>query len=129
MRNSLVTGALLGLWFASSAPARAVTGYDQDLGQTTACMLKVLKTVPGVSDAHLGISVDGGSEYPFLEYRATEQTHWLEPTRFTLQKGNSGQIWFQAMLPGIGRLDTHVTDDVVKKWREQCGVVAVVLLA
>jgi len=129
MPNSLVTGALLGLWFASSAPARAETDNDHDVGQTTACMLKVLMSVPGVSDAHLAISVDGGSEYPFLEYRATEQTQWLEPTRFTLQKGNSGQIWFQAMLPGIGRLDTHVTDDVVKKWREQCGVVAVVLLA
>jgi hypothetical protein len=125
-----VTGAFLAAWLAIAIPARAQTsGHALDLGQTTSCMLKVLNTVPGVSEARLGTSTNGGWIHPFLKYRAAEESHWVQPTRFDLQKSDKAKVWFMATLPGMGTLDTHVTNVVVQEWKQQCGVVAVVLLA
>jgi hypothetical protein len=45
-------------------------------------MLKVLKTVPGVSEPRLGNAASGEWSHPFLEYRALEGSHWEQPTRF-----------------------------------------------
>ncbi len=95
--------------------------------QTTECMLKVLKGVPGVSEPRLGSAASGGWTYPFLEYRATEDSRWEQPTRFDLQKSDDGRMLFIAMLPGMGRIDTHITRVVMQKWRARCGVEAAVL--
>jgi hypothetical protein len=109
-------------------PARAQTSNGAlHLKEATDCMLKALKAVPGVSQPRLGNATSGGWTHPFLEYRATEDSHWQQPTRFDLEKSDEGRILFVAMLPGMGRIDSHVTDVVVQKWKEQCGVDVVVL--
>jgi hypothetical protein len=98
------------------------------LEQTAECMLKVLKTVPGVSEPRLGNATTGGWTHPFLEYRAAEESRWIQPTRFDVQKPDDGHILFMGTLPGVGPLDTHVTDVVVQQWKLQCGVAAIVIL-
>jgi hypothetical protein len=129
MRNYLATVAFLAACFAMQSSARAQASDDAlSLSKTTACMLKVLRTVPGVSEASLGTSTDGGWDHPFLEYRAAEGSHWVQPNRFNLQKDDKGHVWFMAMLPGVGKIDTQVTDIVVKKWKMRCDVAAVVIL-
>ena len=111
-----------------AVPARAQNkDVPLHLKQTTECMLKVLKATPGVSEPRLESATSGGWTYPLLEYRAIEDSHWEQPTRFDLQKSDDGRMFFVAMLPGIGRIDTHVTRVVVQKWRARCSVEAAVL--
>ena len=105
-----------------------------ELQQKAECMLAILKATPGVSGARLGVSTRGGWTHPFLEYRADEKTRWVQPTRFDLQKRadrNLGKYWFLAILPGLTAvgedLDFHVTDAVVKAWKDQSGVQASIL--
>jgi hypothetical protein len=98
------------------------------LKQTTECMFKVLKAAPGISEARLGKSTSAGLARPFLEYRAAEASRWKQPTRFTLEQSRDGHSYFMAMLPGIGPIDTHVTNVVVQKWKVYCGVEATVLM-
>jgi hypothetical protein len=91
-------------------------------------MLKVLKSVHGDRDP----SVGGGVATPYVEYRAAENARWEDaPTRFVLQQSSKDAIFFQAMLPGmttVGSMpDTHVTNIVIKKWKTQCRVQAVIL--
>lgn len=108
-----------------------VSNASSDLTQVTACMLKALKTIPGVSQEVLGEAKSHGTTRPFIEYRAEEETRWEQPTRFTLQPSNGSRFWFMAMLPGLvapgSDLDLHITNVVVKKWKTQCGVEADVL--
>ena len=110
--------------------------------QATACMLKVLKTVPGVSNPRQGITVGipgqvqpapGRIPRPYVEYRAAEEARWTTPTRFIFESASRNEIYFQTMLPGMvstpsSMPDTHITDVVTKKWKEQCGVQADILL-
>jgi hypothetical protein len=93
-------------------------------------MLKVLKAVPGVSDPRLGSVTSEGWTHPFLEYRAAEETRWIEPTRFDVLKAGQGPYSFTAVLPGIGNgIDIHVTKIVMQRWKDLCGVDAMVELA
>ena len=108
--------------------ARAeTTGVSRPLKQSTECMLDVIKSVPGVSEPRLGNTTSHGVSHPYLEYRAAEGSHWIQPTRFYAQQSNKSHYW-QAMLPGMAEIDVHVTNDVVRKWNTQCGVKAYVLL-
>ena len=108
----------------SVAPAR--------MKQVTECMLKVLKATPGVSGPRLGKVDHSGATVPFIEYRATETTRWVQPTRFTFIGTNKGIVLFQTILPGVmpvgSQPDLHVTDAVTKRWQLQCDVHASVLL-
>ena len=100
------------------------------LKQSADCMLEVLKTVPGVSEPKLGYVTREGWTHPFLEYRAAERTSWVQPTRFEARRSARG-MWFQAVLPGVVSpglgLDIHVTDAVMKKWKTQCHIDAIVI--
>lgn len=126
-RTQSLAIAFLAAWCAIAFPVRAQA--SDHLKQTTECMLQVLRVVPGVSEPHLGSASSGGWTHPFLEYRADEESHWEQPTRFDAQQSNNGAVYFRAVLPGVGRIDTHVTNLVVQKWKEQCGVEAVVVFA
>lgn len=101
------------------------------LAQAVECMLRVLKTVPGVSEPKLDTTQSSGVMVPIVEYRAAEKASWTQPTRFVFQPESNRTIWFQALLPGListgTDLDWHVTKVVVKKWKAQCGVEATVL--
>ena len=101
------------------------------LTQATACMLNVLKTVPGVSEPRVGTIPSSGVMVPFVEYHAAEKASWAQPTRFVFQPTTNGTIWFQALLPGLVStgtdVDWHVTKFVVEKWSTRCGVQASVL--
>jgi hypothetical protein len=121
---------------ATQAPSLGATLDDvpPKLRQQAGCMLDVLKTVPGVSDARLGISQSEGWTHPFLEYRAEEKARWVQPTRFDVQKpkgADNGHYTFIALLPGLvtegEEVDAHVTREVVVRWREKCGVSAITL--
>lgn len=118
---------VLAVLLPSSAWAGAASA---SVKEATQCMLKVLKGTPGVSEPRLGETTINGAARPFIEYRAVEGARWKEPTRFTLQQSGGGQFRFVALLPGLvtpgSALDTHITDTVVKKWKAQCGVEAVV---
>jgi hypothetical protein len=109
--------------------------------QATACMLKVLMTVPGVSGPRQGITVGipgqvlpapGRIPRPYVEYRAAEMARWTTPTRFIFESASKNEVYFQAMLPGMvtnprSMPDTHITDIIIKKWKAQCGVQADIL--
>ena len=108
--------------------------------QAAECMLKALKTVPGVSDAKQGVTVGipgqvlpapGRVPRPYVEYWAAEDARWTTPTRLIFEYSNKGAIYFQAVLPGIVSVgktpDTHVTDIATRKWQAQCDVKAIVL--
>jgi hypothetical protein len=126
----------MALVFArSTAPADRANAK-----QAAECMLKVLKTVPGVSDPKQGVIVGipgqvlpapGRVPRPYVEYRAAEDARWTTPTRFIFEYSNKSVIYFQAVLPGMVRVgttpDTHVTDIVTKRWQARCGVQAAVL--
>jgi hypothetical protein len=113
-----------------TSSARAETsGVPLPLKRPAECMFKVLKTVPGVSEPRLDNATGDGWTHPFLEYRAAEGSQWVEPTRFDAQKNAAGGFSFVGILPGVGPLDTHVTNVVVEQWKTQCGVEAMVILA
>jgi len=114
---------ILALWCPAYAQAH---GHSPRLTQATACMLKVLKATPGVSEPRLGSTTSRGVTYVFIEYRAAEASSWKEPTRFVLQPSGANDIWFLGLLPGMMPVDLHVTEVIVKKWKTQCGVEAVV---
>ena len=114
----------------TSIPACAqAEGVPLPLKQTTECMLRALRTVPGVSEPRIGYSTSDGWTHPYLGYRAAEESHWEQPTRFDAQKSHDGGFRFMATLPGVGKFDFHVTNNVVKEWKEVCGIEAVVVLA
>jgi hypothetical protein len=104
------------------------------LKQTADCMYEVLKTIPGVTEPKLGYVTSNGWTHPFLEYRADEATHWVQPTRFEARRGDHDQYSFLGILPGqidphIGHLDLHVTEVVTAKWNTQCHANAYVITA
>jgi hypothetical protein len=80
----------------------------------------------------LGYASDDGWTHPYLEYRAAEESRWVQPTHFEAKKGNGGAYLFMAILPGVvapeSHPDIHVTDSVVRKWKTQCKIDAVVVL-
>ena len=98
-------------------------------------MLKALKTLPGIQNPRLGIATSNGWTHPFLEYQPSEKARWIQPTRFDALKPadvEHGPYSFQAIVPGLmpagqQRLDLHVTERVVREWKEQCGVRALIL--
>ena len=114
-------------------PSRAQTSdVPVPLKQTADCMYEVLKTMPGVTEPKLGYVTSNGWTHPFLEYRADEATHWVQPTRFEGRKGDHDQYSFVGILPGvidprIGHLDLHVTEAVTAKWNAQCHANAYVI--
>lgn len=97
----------------------------------TSCMLKVLESVPGVSDAKLGEATQTGVARPYVQYHAAERYPGGQLVRFTLWQHNKGSLWFVAGMSGqvgpSGTIDIHVTDDVTHQWSIKCGVSANVL--
>ena len=91
--------SVIFLLLALSAPAHSQTSDPSaHLKQTTECMLKVLKTVPGVSKARQGEFTKAGVTTPFLEYRAEEKARWVQPTRFYFDKSNRAFIFKNRIL-------------------------------
>ena|ERR1700723_393968 len=127
----LVVGCISGIEKPNqtSSAGPETSEVPLQLKQTAECMLKVLKTVPGVSEPRLDNATSGGWTHPFLEYRAAEGSHWVQPTRFDAQKTTAGSFSFVGILPGMGPIDTHVTNVVVEQWKARCGVEAMVILA
>jgi hypothetical protein len=101
-----------------------LTDVSADLKRSSECMFKVLKSVPGVTKPRLGWVRHNGIVLPFLEYDAAESSRWSGPTRFTIHSSPEDGMYFGAALPGVGPLDTHVTDAVIREWRVQCFVQA-----
>jgi hypothetical protein len=123
-----VTTTLKHLGTATEVPTDAqVDGVPSALKRNADCMYKVLLKVPGISEAKLGYVTRNGWTTPFLEYRAEEKSSWVGPTHFEAQKVRDTYV-FEGLLPGVGDLDTHVTEVVVKRWSKQCQVVAMVVL-
>ncbi len=114
-----VTLLTLALMYGTSSPP---------LERTEACMLGVLKSTAGVTDAKLGISNAQGWDQPFLEFDAQEKARWGGYTRFYLQKSTDpvhGPFEFMAYLSGLSApgegIDIHVSDTVMQEWLAQCG--------
>src|SRR5690242_746932 len=120
--------------FAATASIAHAGDMPVPLQHAAKCMLRVLRTTAGVSHATMGVATTGGWTHPYLEYRASEKTHWIEPTRFDADKPmnvDSGPYEFTAMLPGVvptgEQLDFHVTDRITDAWQKKCGVHGVIL--
>ena len=111
------------LALSTSAYAQ-VTDVSADLKRSSECMFKVLQSVPGVTKPRLGWVRHDGIVLPFLEYEASEMSRWTGPTRFTIHSSPEDGMFFEAVLPGVGPLDTHVTDAVIREWRARCFVQA-----
>lgn len=125
-----LTGALL-----AATPSRGTYLGDlsPEVRRASHCMLDVLKTTPGVTEARLRVTGDGGWLHPYLEYRAPEEDGWQEPTHFEMQKSSrkDRSIFFIAMVPGISGTpdgpDQHVTNRVIRSWKDRCAVPAVAI--
>jgi hypothetical protein len=130
----LVAFGIVYLLFAMS-PARGahVKDLPPPMRVHLQCMLKVLMHTPGVHRPRAGVEEFDGALHAFLEYRPNEKNRWTQPTRFDsndIYKGRSDQ--FTAIVPGLmskpdDELDNHVTAEVVKRWKNGCGVDALVL--
>ena len=130
--------ALIGIscWIAitGSASCAPISDVPAPLKQAGECMLKVLQSESGVDHARLGISTSDDWAHIFLKYEASEKTRWQQPTRFDALKPadpGHGPYTFQAVLPGLvgpEGFDLHVTDSLIKKWKDQCGVTAIILM-
>jgi hypothetical protein len=122
MRGTLLAAACV-LFAGSTAASDRV---PPPLERTAVCMLQVLEATPGVHNAKLGISTSAGWAHPFLEYEPDEEVRWEQPTRFeALRSSEHGPYSFEAVMPGIftpGKpLDLHVTEEVIRRWKVQCG--------
>ena len=125
--GAAVLRALLATTLLASSADAQTSDVPADLKRSAECMLKALKTVPGVTEPKLGYVTNEGWTHPFLEYSAAEVNSWVQPTRFEAQKSDTGKYWFLGSLPGvispeIGDADIHVTEAVMKKWKAQCNV-------
>lgn len=130
--GAVLTSVLCFILLAVLLPRPAWAGAaSPSMREATQCMLKILKSTPGVREPRVGETTTNGATRPYIEYRAAEGARWEEPTRFTLQQSGGSQFWFVALLPGLvtpgSGLDTHITDIVVKKWKARCDVDAVVV--
>ena len=114
---------IICLAFSASLQCQA-SELSAHLKQSMECMLKALKTVPGVRHAKQGEFTKNGITSPFLEYRANEKSRWIEPTRFYFDRSNDA---FIGDFPGIGPIDTHITDVAVDRWEKACGIKAIVV--
>jgi hypothetical protein len=119
---------IAGILFAAFSTPGEANDVAPALMRSAECMLKVLKSEPGVDQARLGTS-NVGWIHPYLEYSASEKTGWVQPTRFEALKPadpSRGPYLFQAVLPGVlperGKFDLHVTNNVEKRWKRRCGV-------
>jgi hypothetical protein len=104
---------------------------SEGLQKATDCMLQVLKTTPGVSDPKIYVDKDSTC----LEYRPDEKAVWgggLSGFCITTRTA-SPPYQFEGSFPGLlgpgeEDADLHVTDVVVKKWREHCEVFTILIL-
>ena len=114
--------AIIGATCAEAQP------LSEDLQKATDCMLRVLKTTPGVSDPKIAIDKDSVC----LEYRPDEKALWEQPTTFCLDPNfhsTETRYVFTGHFPGVMSTmekepDIHVSEAVMDKWNAQCGVLA-----
>jgi hypothetical protein len=96
-----------------------------------ACMMRVLKAIPGVTSPKLRAVTRNGITYVSIEYLAAESARWETPTTFALDQESNGEIVASTTLPGLftpgTQLDLHVTNAVKHAWQAQCSVPAMVM--
>lgn len=95
-------------------------------------MMRVLKARPDVDTPTVRAASRDGAKYLLIEYRAQERSSWTTPTSFSVSLDDNGKTRASALLPGmfspLEGLDTHVTDEVMRAWRSECGVVSMAVL-
>jgi len=126
MRKIVHTVGLISGVVVIAASASAVPGdTSPGLKRSADCMLGVLQTTQGVTDAKI---FSDQSRF-CLQYRAAEKSRWIEPTEFCLQgsrNATQGPYDFWAIFPGVTPPgedpDIHVSEAIMQKWNAQCGV-------
>lgn len=117
--------AIIGTTCAEAQP------LSDGLQKATDCMLQVLKTTPGVSAPQIGTGNNGSM---CVEYRPDEKAVWDGPTAFCTDPKDAGPPYqFMGDFPGIVSSaeevpDMHVSEVVMKKWKDQCGVLTAAIL-
>jgi hypothetical protein len=139
MKSALTFSAFCGLAvFAAVSAAHAASMDDvmPELRQDAECMLRTLKSVPGIDGTEIGFSDTGRWSHPFIQYRAPPLSDGYRATiRFEATKSfySSGdkKPFFIVALSGISSPGedppTYGTGAVGKLWEEKCDVHAMVL--
>jgi hypothetical protein len=128
--------ALVSFLSTSAAHAASMDDVTPQLKRDAECMLRVLKSVPGIDGTEMGVSDLGGWSHPFLQYRAAPARDGYRATiRFDATKNfqsNDRKSTFEAMIPGIyGQNESgppdYGTGALAKLWEKKCTVRVMVL--
>lgn len=107
------------------------SNLSPQLKRNVACMMEVLKEIPGTTNPKMRAVNRDGATYALVEYRAAESASSTTPTTFTVSRDSHGKTRASTTLPGLftpgEKLDTHVTDAVTKAWQTRCDVTATVM--
>lgn len=135
-------GIVLALGIAA-APAQGagLKSPPQSLRQTTECMLDVLKTVPNVSEARLGLAKGRSVNqlqpiwtHPFLRYVYTYPDGRRQAVRFDAEiyrtRGRT-RYGFSAALSGLSEVGVKPADwgtrEITDLWKAKCSADAFVV--
>lgn len=127
---------LAGVTVTPAVNAPSMDDATPQLKRDAQCMLRVLKSVPGIDNIEMGVSDVGGWSHPFLQYRAKAEADGYRATiRFEATKSfyssSDRKPFFIVALSGIASPGedppTYGTGAVAKLWEEKCDVHAMVL--
>ena len=121
-------GLASGVLVTAVSASAIADGTPAGLKRAAECMLGILQTTQGVTDA----KIYSDQSRLCLQYRADEKSRWIGPAEFCLQSARSatqGPYDFWAVFPGVTppgeEPDIHVSEAIMQKWNAQCGVRAI----
>ncbi len=133
--RQIITAIACGLAFGGAALGAPKDDIAPVLKQSVACMIEVLKTMPGVNAPVSGLSATDGWLHPYVRFEYPDELGQTYTARFEAQKppaSNPDGYWFMAVLPGLvdprtGHSAEWGTHRVLQAWKTRCGINASVL--
>ena len=135
---SAILCVLVATTWTSAARTASIDDLTPQLKSDTECMLRVLKSVPGIDDAEMGVSDTGDWLHPFLQYHAVAETNGFRATtRFEATRdfhsSSDQKTFFRALISGLAppgeEPPDYGTGAMAKLWEKKCNVHVMVLFA
>ncbi|HEY7976925.1 MAG TPA: hypothetical protein VID67_01935 [Rhizomicrobium sp.] len=126
---------LLGALSSSTALSNLPAGFPRTLEKQSDCMLRVVRSTPGIDRGKLGVMRWDGKPRPYVEFRGKIVRGFRPIIRFVgspPDDSSSSEYSFEAMLGGIfvppdkGPPD-YGASRVADGWNARCGVHADIL--